>query len=205
MYSSKDFPIIEIDNKLISTEILTEYFSCNYDICKGVCCIAGDSGAPLLDKERKFIKKNYSYYKSLISPAGQSAITKHGFSMIDIDGDMVTPLIENSEACAYSLIENGHYYCALERAYITNLIPKNVYDFIKPISCRLYPIRISKLSDGTLAFNLHHWEICKGAFEKGKKEGIRVFEFLRTPLISFYGKDFYSALKEASKIFTASK
>ena len=48
------------------------------------------------------------------------------------------------------------------------------------------------------ALNLHRWEICKCAFEKGKKEGIHVYEFLKEPLIRYFGEDFYSEMEEVA-------
>ena len=68
-----------------------------------------------------------------------------------------------------------------------------------PQSCRLYPIRITKLTGGGLAFNLHRWGICKDAFEKGRREGIRVYQFLKEPLTELYGEDFYRDLCAAAE------
>ena len=31
--------IIQIDDCLVSEEILTEYFACDYEKCKGCCCV----------------------------------------------------------------------------------------------------------------------------------------------------------------------
>ena len=69
----------------------------------------------------------------------------------------------------------------------------------KPVSCALYPIRITKMPGGGLALNLHRWTICKPAFEKGRREGIRAYEFLRGPLERHFGVEFYEALDAAAK------
>ena len=69
----------------------------------------------------------------------------------------------------------------------------------KPVSCSLYPIRITKMPGGGLALNLHRWTICKPAFEKGRREGIRAYEFLRGPLERRFGTEFYEALDAAAK------
>mgnify|MGYP002627100930 CR=1 FL=1 len=66
--------------------------------------------------------------------------------------------------------------------------------FAKPISCRLYPIRASVLRNGLTALNLHRWEICRCAFEKGRREKVRVYQFLKDPLTDAYGEDFYAEL-----------
>ena len=191
--------IIQIDDCLVSEEILTEYFSCDYEKCGGCCCIVGDSGAPLLECEVEPIEKNYPVFSSLMRSAGRDTVRNKGFCEIDIDGDMVTPLVPGSEECAYTCFDGaGNCFCAMERCWF-----KGDTDFRKPISCWLYPIRVSVLGNGMRALNLHRWDICRDAFAKGRKEGVRVFEFLREPLEQFFGKEFYSALEEASRIFTA--
>ena len=126
-------------------------------------------------------------------------VAKKGFYEIDVDGDMVTPLVPGSEECVYTLFdEEGNCFCSMERCWF-----QGKGDFRKPISCWLYPIRITPLSNGTRALNLHRWHICKDAFEKGKKEKIRVYEFLREPIERYFGEDFYQALAEAAKMLDA--
>lgn len=191
--------IIQIDDCLVSEEVLTEYFACDYARCKGCCCIIGDSGAPLEECEVEAIEKNYPVFSPLMRQAGRDKVAGSGFFEIDIDGDMVTPLVPGSEECAYTCFDSeGNCFCAMEKCWF-----QGKGDFRKPISCWLYPIRITVLSNGLRALNLHRWEICKDAFEKGKKEKVRVFEFLREPIERYFGEDFYSALSEASRMLNA--
>lgn len=191
--------IIQIDDCLVSEEILTEYFSCDYGRCRGCCCIIGDSGAPLQECELEPIEKNYPVFSPLMRQAGRDAVGDKGFFEIDMDGDMVTPLVPGSEECAYTCFDGeGNCFCSMERCWSGGRT-----DFRKPISCWLYPIRVSVLGNGMRALNLHRWDICRDAFAKGRREKVRVFEFLREPLEHFFGKEFYSALEEASRIFTA--
>ena len=191
--------IIEIDDCLVSEEILTEYYACDYEKCKGCCCIIGDSGAPLEEVEAGAIEKNYEIFSPIMSEEGRAAVASKGFFEIDCDGDMVTPLVPGSEECAFTHFdEEGNCFCAMERCWF-----QGKGDFRKPISCWLYPIRITQLRNGMRALNLHRWHICKDAFEKGKKEKIRVYEFLREPIERYFGEDFYSALSEAAKMLNA--
>ena len=119
---------------------------------------------------------------------------KKGFFEIDIDGDMVTPLTEGSEECAYCHFDKeGNCLCAMECCW-----HEGRTDFRKPISCSLYPIRLSTLGNGLTAVNLHRWDICKDAFIKGRKENIRVYQFLKDPIIRYFGEEFYDALCEAA-------
>lgn len=101
----------------------------------------------------------------------------------------------NGEECAYALFDdNNNCFCGIEVAY-----GKGDSELKKPVSCWLYPIRVSKLSNGMIALNLHEWHICLDAFAKGKKEGVPVYQFLREPLIFAFGKEFYEKLEYAHK------
>lgn len=197
----RETTIFQIDDILISSEILTEYFCCDYEKCKGVCCIAGDSGAPLEEIECEALEKEYPTFSKRMSDAGKAVVAKTGFFEVDRDGDLVTPLNSCSEECVYTCFdEHENCYCAIEKSYFAGETC-----FRKPISCWLYPIRVTKLSSGLTALNLHRWDICKVAFEKGKKEKVLVYKFLREPLIQLFGEEFYSALCEAAKSLEASR
>ena len=181
--------IIQIGDILVSSEVLTEYFCCDYDTCRGACCIIGDSGAPLLERELEPLEREYPHYEAWMSVEGREKIAESGFFEIDRDGDLVTPLLHGSEECAYTRFEGENCFCAIERAHCAGRCA-----FVKPISCRLYPIRASVLRNGLTALNLHRWQICRCAIEKGKKEKVPVWQFLREPLIDAYGAAFYDEL-----------
>lgn len=187
--------IIQIEDILISSEVVTEYFACDYGKCKGCCCIIGDSGAPMTEEECESIDRYYDGFAHLLDDREKGVIAKTGFFDIDPSGEIVTPLVGYGGECAYTCFdENQNCFCAMEKTFFAGKIP-----FRKPISCWLYPIRESKLSNGMTALNLHRWDICKDAFAKGQKEGIRVYQFLREPLEQRFGKDFYRMLSEAAK------
>lgn len=187
--------IIQIDDCLVSDEILTEYFACDYPKCKGCCCVIGDSGAPLEESELEALEKNYENYKPMMTGEGIAAVESNGFFEVDRDGDLVTPLVPQSEECAYTCFdEEGNCFCAIEARW-----EKGFGDFKKPISCSLYPIRVSELKNGMRALNLHRWHICSDAYERGKKEKIRVYQFLKDPIERYFGEEFYQALDEAAR------
>ena len=187
--------IVQIGDCLISEDVFTEYFYCDYGRCKGVCCIIGDSGAPLEEDEPDMLEVGYPSFSPLMRQAGRDAVEKKGFFEIDVDGDMVTPLVEGGKECAYSHFDSdGNCLCSIEKCYLSGKC-----GFRKPISCSLYPIRITELGNGLLALNVHHWHICKDAFVLGRIRKVHVFEFLREPLIARFGEEFYSALLFASK------
>ena len=186
--------IVEIGDVLISEEVILEYFACDYPVCKGQCCIIGESGAPLKEEELEPIEANYDVFSPLMRPEGRQAVEEKGFFEIDRDGDLVTPLVPGSEECAFCLFENGNCFCSMERQYFAGAC-----SFRKPISCQLYPIRVKALGAGRLGLNLHRWDICRCAFEKGRREGIRVYQFLKEPLVRAFGEEFYEALCVAAE------
>lgn len=187
--------IIRLGDCLIDSDILTEFFCCDYARCKGCCCVIGDSGAPLLECEIPALEKNYEIFCPEMSEAGRQAVAAKGLFEIDIDGDLVTPLVPGSEECAYCRKDaEGNCLCAIEKKW-----NEGQGDFIKPISCRLYPIRVAEMSNGLRALKLHRWDICRDAYIKGRREGIRVYQFLKAPIIHFFGEEFYEALEAAAK------
>lgn len=190
--------IIEIGNILVSDAILTEKFICDYAKCKGECCVSGDSGAPLEIEECQILEKELSEIKEYLTKKGLDSIESQGPFVIDSDGDRVTPL-NNGKECSYSYFgDNRECLCAIEKA-----CEAGATQFRKPVSCWLYPIRVTKLSNNMIALNLHQWHICIDAFVKGKKEGVPVFRFLKEPLIHSFGKDFYEALEIAYNQITS--
>ena len=207
--------IIEIDDILVSSEIITEYFACDYDACKGVCCVIGDSGAPMTEAESEALEREWPVYKDLMTDVGRRCVDEKGFFEIDRDGDMVTPImdmsVEEREAtgmavvkegndlpCAFTMYEDGNCLCAVERSFC-----QGKCRFKKPISCSLYPIRVSQFATGQKALNLHRWAICHNAFDKGRREGTRVYQFLKGPLTEAFGEEFYSQLCEAARMLEA--
>lgn len=191
--------IIEIGDILVSEEVVLEFFACDYPVCKGKCCIVGDSGAPLKEEELEPIEANYPIFQTLMRPQGRAAVAAKGFFEIDREGDLVTPLVEGSEECAYChFAQDGSCLCAIEHQF-----DRGLSSFRKPVSCSLYPIRVADLGGGRIGLNLHRWHICREAFEKGRREGIRVYEFLRGPLTETFGQEFYSALSAAAKMLIA--
>ena len=186
--------MIIIDNTLISDDILSKKFRCNTSICKGVCCVKGEEGAPLEKNEESLLKKNFKKLEKYISKEGFEIISNQGVSTKDNEGVLHTPLI-NERECAYVNIgETGVVTCGIENAYNDKVV-----DFQKPISCHLYPIRISELKNYT-ALNFHNWEVCESACSEGDKNNIHVIDFLKDALIRKFGKKWFGELLKNKKI-----
>jgi hypothetical protein len=186
--------MIQIDDKIISLDLFEKHFICNLPKCLGACCVHGDSGAPLEKEEKELIEKHIDRIKPHLTPEGLSVIEHCGVAIMDFDDELVTPLVNDSEECAYSYFSNtGTCLCGIEKAYRNGNIPFN-----KPISCHLYPIRI-KTFENVTALNYDQWNICASARNLGNKEKIPVFMFLKEPIIRKFGKDFFDTLMEVAK------
>jgi len=189
--------IIEIDNLLVSSEILTVKFACNLDKCHGACCIIGDSGAPLNEQECRYLLNEKKRISNYIRTEGNCSVEEQGPFIKDSDGDLVTPLI-NGEECAYTVFDSSNNcFCGIEVAH-----KSGDSTLRKPISCWLYPIRVSYLSGGAIALNLHRWHICIDGYVKGEREGVPVFRFLKDPIIFSFGREVYDKLDEAYSLLT---
>lgn len=185
--------MIEIDDKIVSADLLRECFACDISRCKGICCVEGNAGAPLEVEEVEDLKREYLNYKPYMTSAGVEAIEQLGFTVIDDDDDYTTTLVNNSE-CAYSYEDNGITLCAIEKAWL-----EGKTSFRKPISCHLYPIRLVNFSNGMIGLNYHRWSVCKSACENGRKLGIPVYKALKEPIIRRFGEEFYNALTIAEE------
>ena len=185
--------MIQIDDQLISTDVLDEAFVCDLNACKGACCVEGDAGAPLTDEEVKIIEEEYPKFKSYIRADGQTSVSEQGTSVKDTDGEWVTPLRDGKE-CAYTVFdEKGTAMCGIELAW-----KEGKTSFRKPISCHLYPIRTKRYSEFE-AVNYERWNICSPACSLGKELKVPVFKYTKDALIRKYGEQWYAALEEAAE------
>ncbi|WP_128332057.1 DUF3109 family protein [Apibacter sp. HY039] len=186
--------MIQIDDTIISLDVFQKQFVCNLNKCKGICCVEGDSGAPLDEDELPVLEEIYDQVAPYLRDEGKRSIELQGKYVTDIDGDYVTPLIEGKE-CAYVIFDDaGIAKCAIEKAYEEGKV-----SYKKPISCHLYPIRLQKLRK-YIALNYDEWHICSDACTLGKELKVKVFEFLKEPLIRKFGEDWYFQLQEANQL-----
>ena len=190
--------MLEIGGHLVSEELIKENFICNLEKCKGACCIEGDSGAPLNEDELAILEEIYPKVKPYMTVKGIEAIEQQGTSVKDFEGDYTTTCVDVNKECAYVTWENGITKCAIEKAY-----EEKVIDWKKPISCHLYPIRLTKYPEFDM---LHYdrWSICSDACTLGNEHKVRVYQFLKEPLIRKYGEDWYEELEENIRVLNQS-
>lgn len=180
----------EVKDTLISDDLYERQFVCDLASCKGACCVEGDSGAPLSEEECSILDDVYDEVKPYMRAEGIAEVEKNGTFVMDIDGDLVTPLVNNRE-CAYVFFaEDGGTRCAIEAAYRDNKI-----QWKKPISCELFPVRIKEYESFT-AVNVQFLDICSCACEMGEKLQVPVYKFLKDPLIKRFGADWYAEMEK---------
>ena len=184
--------MIQIDDTVVSEILLERKFVCNLKACKGACCVEGDAGAPLEESELKQLKKVYPVVKNYLSTSSQEALNKELFT-IDDDGEYVTTLM-NGKECAYVVLEeDGTSKCGVEQAYLDGKT-----DWKKPIACHLFPVRLTKYKSFT-AVNYAYWDICDDACILGDQLGVKVYQFLREPLIRRFGEKWFDQLEKADE------
>ena len=181
-------PILDVGGVLISSDLLTERFCCDYEKCRGVCCIEGDAGAPVTMDEIAGIEEALDTVWSDLSASAQSVIDRQGVAYTDQEGDLVTSIVRGKD-CVFTCYDGENCLCALEKAYRSGKTT-----FCKPISCALYPIRAKKFADGTVALNYHRWKICEDAVKKGQELDLPVYRFLKDPLTRRFGEAWYQEL-----------
>lgn len=182
--------MIIVDDVLVSDDVIEKSFVCDLKKCKGACCEEGDYGAPLDLEEIEFYQNHLDKIKPFMAAAGLEVLEKDGFWEDDLDGEPVTTTVNGRDCVFVKRDEDGTLKCAIENAYHAGALEYN-----KPISCHLYPIRITKTKMGD-ALNYDRWEICSDACSLGEALKIPVYQFLKEPLIRKYGSDWYEALDQ---------
>ncbi|MVN92405.1 DUF3109 family protein [Mucilaginibacter aquatilis] len=182
--------MIEVGSTLVHEDVVNENFVCNLNKCKGACCIEGDSGAPLAANELDILRDIYPKVKPYMTAKGIQAVEEQGTHVTDFEGDYTTPCVDTNKECAYVTWENGITKCAIEKAWEEGQV-----DWRKPISCHLYPIRITNYPEFDV---LHYdrWNICSPACSFGSELKVHVHEFLKEPLIRKYGSEWYQELED---------
>ncbi|KOH42728.1 DUF3109 family protein [Sunxiuqinia dokdonensis] len=185
--------MLEIGKALVSLDLLEEHFLCDLFKCKGACCVEGDSGAPLTQEEAIKLEEILPLVEPYMTSEGKAVVGHQGTSVVDSDGDTVTPLVNNRE-CAFTFKdEHGIVKCAVEKAFLDGKT-----DFRKPVSCHLFPIRISEYKRFD-AVNYQELKICKPGRECGRGQKLPLYKFLKEPLIRKYGESWYKQLEVAAE------
>ncbi|MFM2195583.1 MAG: hypothetical protein RL092_1183 [Bacteroidota bacterium] len=192
--------MIIIENTLVSEDLFEEHFVCDLAACKGACCVEGDSGAPVDEEEIAQVQEAFEAAKPWMTEEGIAAVDFYGGVVQDSDGDWVTTLVSEKGACAFvHYTSDGTALCAIEMANKAGHT-----NFRKPISCHLYPIRLTKLAD-YIGLNYHKWPICAPACTCGSKLQVPAYVFLKEAIIRKFGEPYYVQLHEAYRLWKSEK
>lgn len=186
--------MLQIQNTIVSLDLIRQCFCCDAARCKGACCEEGDSGAPLNEDEKQQMENDLSGIIPYMDPASADIIKTEGISYKDKDGELVTQLKNNRE-CVFAVKKDGIWQCAVELAH-----NDGKSSLRKPLSCWLYPVRVSK-HPTFIAVEYHRWDICRTAVASGRKTGIPLYVYLKQPLIARFGKEWYDELDFTAKEF----
>ena len=188
--------MVQIQDTVVSLDVFREKFLCDLSVCKGACCIEGDAGAPVdLDEIAELEEVLPTIWENL-SEEAQGVIERQGVAYADIEGDLVTSIVNGMDCVFTCQDEKGCCYCAIEKAFL-----KGLCAFRKPISCSLYPLRVSDYGSYK-AVNFHRWNICKAAVELGQKTNMPVYKFLKEPLTRKFGTEWYAELETVAQELT---
>lgn len=180
--------MVQIGDAIVSFDMFQEYFCCNPSHCKGICCVEGDAGAPVLLEEVEKLESALDVVAAEMTSEARAVVEEQGVVYTDRDGDLVTSIVNGKDCVFAARDEKGCCICLIEKAY-----REGRTSWRKPISCYLYPVRLRKVGELT-AVNFHKWDVCRSAFVTGKRKGIRAYEFLKEPLIERFGQEWYDEL-----------
>ncbi|MBR1631106.1 MAG: DUF3109 family protein [Paludibacteraceae bacterium] len=177
------------DNTIVSLNVVERHFCCNLKACRGICCVEGDAGAPLEPGEAEEIRRVLPIVYDEMTDEARAVVDRQGICYTDQQGETVISIV-NDKDCIFAYHDaDGCCKCLLEKAYRSGRSR-----WLKPISCHLYPIRLTHYPTFT-AVNYHEWEVCADACTLGQSIQLPVYKFLREPLIRCFGKAWYDELE----------
>ena len=181
--------LVEIQDKVVALDLFEKKFVCDLNACKGACCIDGDAGAPITEEEIAVLEDDLEFIKPYMRPEGIAEVEKTGVFYMDWDNEPVTTLVNGAECAFVFFDEKGITKCAIEQAH-----KDGKTSFKKPISCHLYPIRAQKYAEFE-ALNYNEWKICAPACACGENLNVKVYKFLKEPIVRAYGEAFYEEME----------
>lgn len=195
MYTEEEEIMLQIQDTLVTLDLAERFFQCDLGKCLGECCIEGDAGAPITEEEYRKLKEVTPIVWDDLLPAAQRKIEENGVGYIDEEGDLVTQIVDGRNCVFTTYAPGGMCLCAIEKAY-----REGRCDFRKPMSCYLYPLRLTTYPQFT-SVNYHRWKICRCAEALGRANGVRLYRFMREPLIERFGQEWYDELVEACEAY----
>ncbi|MEX0905688.1 MAG: DUF3109 family protein [Balneolaceae bacterium] len=184
--------MIRVQDVILSEEIATAKFSCNISRCKGACCVIGDAGAPVDKNEIPVLKKAFKKLKHELDPLAVETAEREGVVLGNSKDGYEINCKDTGECIFVKKGENGAAICAIQNAYYSG-----EFNWEKPISCHLYPVRLKNIAGMDYANFEYIPELCAAGCRKGEDEGIYLSDFLEKALVRRYGQLWYDEFSEA--------
>ncbi|NOX19370.1 MAG: DUF3109 family protein [Chlorobi bacterium] len=180
---------LNIDNISVSGEIVNKKFACDLSQCKGACCtMESEYGAPIHKTEIEKIEKALHAAKKYLPKRSVNEIEKNGF-WEEKEGLLMIRSIDNKDCVFVYRDSQNVALCGIEKAFYAGEV-----DFIKPLSCHLFPIRISDFGGPVLRYE--EYDECKHALKNGQKKNITIMNFCEASLKRSFGEEWFDKLKE---------
>lgn len=177
---------------LIADEVATAAFACDLAVCKGACCVVGDAGAPVVSAELPVLNRAFHQLKNELPEASVSAVETDG--LFEADGPDYELRCNPAGACVFVVEKNGVALCAIQKAFY-----EGRFDWEKPLSCHLFPIRISRTGGMDLMNFQYIPSLCSGGAACGRRNRTGLAEFLEKPLTRAYGAAWYASFLTACR------
>ncbi len=183
--------MFQVQHTIISDDIATFRFSCDLLRCKGGCCVIGDAGAPVTQNEIPVINKAWKALQTELRPRAREVVMAEGLIRNGYKAPELS-CTDGQECVFVTYDENDIAFCGIHKAWL-----EGRFDWIKPLSCHLFPVRVMKV--GKLDYlNLEYVpSLCGAACERGETDGVYLSDFLKDALIRAYGSAWYSEFVHA--------
>lgn len=186
--------MIKVGNTILSSDIATAKFSCDLPRCKGACCVVGDAGAPVVKDEIPVLHKAYHQLKEELRPEAVAVAERDGVVVGSQKSGYELSCVGGAECIFVNYDAQDVAYCTIQKAYF-----EGRFNWEKPLSCHLFPIRLKKVGGFEYANFEYVPSLCSAACEKGKKEETYLAEFLEKSLTRRYGAEWYEEFIAACK------
>lgn len=174
-----------VDHVYLSDDIATAQFACNIGVCKGICCVRGDAGAPVAVKEVPVLNKAWRLLKDEMRPRAREVVEKQGLFLGE-GLDLELSCTDGQECVFVTYDDNGVALCGIQKAMMEGRM-----SWPKPVSCHLFPLRILEAGDIDYVNFEYIPEMCSPACDHARANGTFLAEYLEDALIRKYGAEWY--------------
>jgi hypothetical protein len=183
--------VFQVQHTLISDDVAHARFACNTPVCRGACCVVGEAGAPVEQNEVHILKKAYKLLENELNMNARAVVEEQGLVKPTQQGLELT-CVGDAECVFAGFAPGNVVICTIQRAFF-----ESRFQWPKPISCHLFPIRITTV--GALDYLNFEFvpEICSPGAAKGKEDKIYLSDYLKEPLTRKYGQEWYDEFSAA--------